>query len=180
MRIILASSSPRRKELLKSVVKDFEIVNPDAEEATEGDPETLALNNAVLKGKSVKASYDALIACDTIVVLDGKVYGKPYCRERAVETLKKLCGKVHTVISGVYMVAGGEEYRYTVKSEVALKAMTEGEIEEYVDKSRPFDKAGAYGIQDGEVVDFYRGDYDNIVGLPLQMIREVFKRLGYE
>ncbi len=176
--VILASSSPRRRELL-SILTDFRTVMPDAEEISEGDPTFVAVQNAILKGRSITEKCDVLIACDTVVALDGVIYGKPLTAERAKEMLTSLSGKTHEVISGVYIKISGEEISFAEKSEVKIKKLTDADIENYVMKYSPLDKAGAYGIQDGAVVESYRGDYDNIVGLPVYRIREIFLEKGY-
>ena len=176
-RVILASGSPRRRELLCSLC-EFEVIVPDVEETECGDPKDVALNNAALKGRSIAEKADLIISCDTLVALDGVIYGKPGNRETAKKTLMILSGRTHRVISGVCLRYGGGEELYTVESEVTFRQLTEEDIDKYIDKCQPFDKAGAYGIQDGEIVSGYSGDYDNIVGLPLQRIREVILKLG--
>lgn len=178
-KIILASTSPRRRELLGALTKNFTVIAPAAEEINEGEPKKIALKNAIAKGKSVEERCDVLIACDTVVALDGRVYGKPLTAERAVAMLRELRGRTHTVVSGVYLRAGEKEYAYTEESGVELRDLSDEEIARYVEACKPFDKAGAYGIQDGLIVRSYTGDYDNIVGLPMRKIREVFIESGY-
>lgn len=178
IKVILASSSPRRRELLLKLT-DFIVENPVADEISAGEPEFVAATNAKLKGRSVKTECDVIIACDTVVALDGKIYGKPYTKENAVEMLRILRGRTHEVISGVYVKIDGEEIVFTEKSYVDIKNMTDSEIEKYVSEYLPLDKAGAYGIQDGEVVEKFDGDYDNIVGLPLYRIKRIFVEKGY-
>ena len=173
MKVILASSSPRRKELLKKIVSDFSVVSPDAEETEEGVPEEIAEKNAVAKGRAVEG--ECVVACDTIVAMDGKIYGKPYTEERAKEMLRELSGRTHEVISGLYVRVKGKEYVSTEKSEVTFRSLTEEEITFYVTRFHPLDKAGAYGIQDGFVVEKYEGSYDNIVGLPTEKLREIWE-----
>lgn len=179
-RIVLASTSPRRKEILSGIVGNFETVSPDVSEITEGEPLYVAETNAALKGRSVSSEGAIVIACDTVVSLDGVIYGKPGNFENAVKTLTALAGKTHEVIGGVYMAKDGEEKIFGVKSFVTLKKLTPEEITDYVGKYRPFDKAGAYGIQDGAVTESYEGDYDNIVGLPSGKIKEVLYEFGFE
>lgn len=176
-KIILASTSPRRKDILGAICQNFEIISPNAEEISEGEPQEVALINAVRKGQSVNCDCDLLIACDTLVSLDGVIYGKPYTEENAVAMLKKLQGKTHTVTGGVYLRVKGIEYAYTVDSRVKLKPLTDGEIIAYVKNNKPLDKAGAYGIQDNAVTESYEGDYDNIVGLPTDRIKSVIRDL---
>lgn len=177
-KVILASSSPRRRELLLKLT-DFIVENPVADEISEGEPEFVAATNAKRKGRSVNTECDVVIACDTVVALDGKIFGKPHTKENAVGMLRVLRGKTHEVISGVYVKIDGEEIVFTEKSYVDIKDMTDAEIEKYVSEYLPLDKAGAYGIQDGEVAEKFEGDYDNIVGLPLYRIRKIFVEKGY-
>lgn len=152
----------------------FEIIGTDAEEMEEGEPEEVALQNAISKGRSVTKKCDMLIACDTVVACDSVIYGKPHTDENAREMLKKLRGKVHEVVSGVYLKVKGEEITFIEKSYVKIKNLTDEEIDFYVESCHPIDKAGAYGIQDGKIVEYYEGDYDNIVGLPTARIREIY------
>ncbi len=176
-KIILASTSPRRKEILGAICPNFEVVAPNAEEINDGEPAEVALINAVLKGRSVKTDCDLLIACDTLVTLDGVIYGKPHTEENAAAMLKTLQGKTHTVIGGVYLRVKGIEYAYTVESRVKIKKLDESEIISYVKSRQPLDKAGAYGIQDGAVTEGFEGDYNNIVGLPTDRIKTVIRDL---
>lgn len=176
-KIILASSSPRRRELL-SKVADFSVCVPDAEELQSGDPVFVAQKNALLKGRSIKEECDVVIACDTVVALDGKIYGKPGTADNAVKMLQALRGRAHEVISGVY-VRTDEELVFFERSTVRIKKLSDREIKNYVDNYSPLDKAGAYGIQDGEIVEGYDGDYDNIVGLPMERITKILMEKGY-
>ena len=132
-------------------MKEFEIISPDAEETEEGVPEEVALNNAINKGRSVRKKCDLLIACDTVVACDNVIYGKPHTDENAREMLKKLRGKTHEVVSGVYLKVKGKEITFTEKSYVKIKNLTDNEIDSYVESCHPVDKAGAYGIQDGRI-----------------------------
>lgn len=171
MSFILASSSPRRKELLKKVISDFSVIIPDVTETEEGTPEEIAKSNALKKGRAVQG--ENVIACDTLVALGGKIYGKPYTAENAEKMLKELSGKTHEVISGLYVRIGNKEYLLAEKSAVTFFDLSTKQIKEYVEKYKPFDKAGAYGIQDGFVVRSFSGSYDNIVGLPTEKLTEI-------
>lgn len=173
--LILASSSPRRKMLLHKITDDFEIIEPNVEEKEAGDPSQSAQNNAIIKGKSIKNDALGLIACDTIVALDGVIYGKPKTKQKACEMLKKLSGSTHSVFSGVYIKIADKEFAFTEESFVKIKELSQEEIEFYVEKYSPLDKAGAYGIQDNFLVETYTGDYDNIMGLPTNRIREILR-----
>ena len=177
MKVILASTSPRRKELLKEIFPTFSVVAPNAEEESEGDPKSLAVANAVKKGRSVTEECDVLVSCDTVVALDGKIYGKPSDKADAVRMLTELSGKTHSVVSGVYLRIHGKEASFYEESFVKMKKMTRSEIVSYVETYRPTDKAGAYGIQDETVVEGYEGEYENIVGLPIAKTRQAIERL---
>lgn len=172
-KIVLASVSPRRKQLLKMVADNFETAEPFFSELSDGDPFYVALTNAVGKGRSVKG--DIVIACDTVVALDGKLYGKPQTAQNARETLRMLSGKTHSVISGVYIRANGAERTFSEESRVTFKPLTQNEIAKYIEEFQPLDKAGAYGIQDGVTVAGYTGDYFNIMGLPVDSLREILR-----
>jgi septum formation protein len=173
--IVLASSSPRRKILLHKITDNFEIIEPDAEEVEIGDPKQSALTNAIIKGKSIKTDAFGVIACDTLVALNGVIYGKPKTIKKACEMLEKLSGKTHSVFSGVYIKIADKAFSFIEESKVKFKNITKDEIISYVEKYLPLDKAGAYGIQDDVIVESYLGDYDNIVGLPTNRIREIIR-----
>ena len=151
-RFVLASSSPRRKALLHKILDDFVIVSPSAEEKETGVPVDVAETNALLKGRAVNAPF--AIACDTIVVLGDKIYGKPLTRDVAFRDIREL----------------------SETSYVTIKKLTDEEIYEYIDKYNPLDKAGAYGLQDGVVVEKFEGSEDNIVGLPTEKLREILRK----
>ncbi len=173
METVLASSSPRRKELLKKLVSDFSVVVPSVEEKETGTPEEIARENAVLKGRAVPG--ERVIACDTLVALDGRIFGKPHSEEEAKEMLSSLSGKTHEVISGLYVRTKGKESISVERSFVAFRSLTKEQIDRYVKEFCPLDKAGAYGIQDGFVVESYEGSYDNIVGLPTEKLKNVLE-----
>lgn len=172
MKIVLASGSPRRHELLKLIVDDFEIRVSDADETL---PEKIAACNtaeylSMVKAKAVERSEDELIiGCDTVVVIDGKVLGKPSSETDCREMLKLLSGRTHTVFTGVSFLCGNDEYSFTAATEVEFYPLTEKDISDYIATKEPFDKAGGYGIQGyGSVlVKGIHGDYFNVVGLPV-------------
>lgn len=174
-KIILASSSPRRKLLFHKITDNFEIIEPVVDELGIGDPEENAQNNAILKGRAIKGDHFCIVACDTLVALDGAIYGKPKTAQKACEMLKKLSGKIHSVFSGVYIKINGKEITFIEESKVKLRELTNAKINDYVEKYSPLDKAGSYGIQDDVIVDSWSGDYDNIVGLPVGRIREILR-----
>ena len=158
---------------MKKIVSDFCILVPDVSESETGTPEEIAKENAALKGRAVPG--EKVIACDTLVALGNKIYGKPHTEQTAVEMLKELSGKTHEVISGLYVRTGEKEDVCAVRSTVTFYALTEEDIYRYVNRYKPLDKAGAYGIQDGCVVKEYAGSYDNIVGLPTEKLREILE-----
>ena len=169
---ILASSSPRRKQLLTKVIKEFSIVVPDVDERLLNLPASdLAAEESKMKAYAVYASHpnDEILACDTIVVLDGEVLGKPTDEEDAVRMLKMQSGKKQVVLSGYTYIGKGMEITRTVATEVYFNVLSEELIRDYVAKKKPLDKAGAYGIQDGyPLVERIVGSYDNVMGLPTE------------
>ena len=169
---ILASSSPRRKQLLTKVIKEFSIVVPDVDERLLNLPASdLAAEESKMKAYAVYASHpnDEILACDTIVVLDGEVLGKPTDEEDAVRMLKMQSGKKQVVLSGYTYIGKGMEITRTVATEVRFNVLSEELIRDYVAKKKPLDKAGAYGIQDGyPLVERIVGSYDNVMGLPTE------------
>jgi septum formation protein len=176
-KVILASTSPRRKELLSSVLWDFDICAPEAEEKDGDCPEATAISNARSKAHSIERKADTIVvACDTVVACDGEILGKPQDAADAKRMLKVLCGRWHEVFSGVCVLAD-KEYCFAERSAVWIKDLSDSSIDEYIQQYRPFDKAGAYGIQDGVAEDF-QGDYNNIVGLPLEKLRKIFMENG--
>ncbi len=176
-KIILASQSPRRKELLRKITEDFEVITSDVEETEEGEPLQIAEENALRKGRAVPGYF--VLSCDTVVASDGRVYGKPKDEEDAVRMLTELSGKTHYVISAVYFRVRGEEHTFSDQAEVTFYPLTKKEIENYVKEYRPLDKAGAYGIQDGVCVRSYKGSFDTIMGLPTEKLACFWKEYIY-
>ena len=170
MELILASTSPRRRELIKKIVNKFTVIKPVCDEVIDGSPYFIAKQNALLKGRSVKGDF--VLACDTIVALDNTIFGKPKNKDEAFSTLKKLSGKTHKVISGVYIRYKTIESIFTDTSYVTFKKLTDIDINNYINRFNPYDKAGSYAIQDNMVVDKYEGSLDNIIGLPVERIIE--------
>lgn len=182
--IILASNSPRRKELLQRLGLPFKVrtlfgVDESFPENLRG--EEIALYIARKKAEAYKSSMSSnelLITADTIVCLDGVVMGKPYGAENAKTILRQLSGRVHQVITGVTVLTQVKRESFAVTSHVKFANVTEDEIDYYVDNYLPFDKAGAYGIQEwfGLVaVEELRGSYFNVMGLPVQRLYTVLK-----
>ncbi len=179
-RIILASASPRRREILTDMGLRFEVLPADIDESATraARPSELVKKLSKVKACAADACDGVVIGADTVVVMGGKVYGKPHTEENALEMLKKLCGRWHTVYTGVTVRRGGESKSFTVRSRVKLKNLSEEEIRSYIADTNPLDKAGAYGIQDGRVVEKYRGSYTNIVGLPKEKLASVLAGFG--
>lgn len=177
--IILASNSPRRRELLSGLDLEYEVkVLPDIEE---GYPEGLSMEEipryiAAEKAaayKDIMADNDLIITADTVVVLGDEVLGKPSDLADARRMLRELSGKTHQVITGVYLMTKEKERGFSVVTDVTFKELSDEEIDYYVEKYRPLDKAGAYGIQEwiGYIgVTGLNGSYFNVMGLPVQRI----------
>jgi septum formation protein len=173
--LILASESERRRDLLREIGIPFEIVPSDADEANElpEDPTRFVEILAERKARAVasKRRSGLVLGADTIVVRDGRIYGKPVDRQDALRMLEELCGREHLVYTGVCVLdaAGGPARLRTVVTRVRLHDLTKDEIQRYVDSGEPMGKAGAYAIQGcGRLlVAGIEGDYSNVVGLPL-------------
>lgn len=185
-RIVLASQSPRRKELLAGLGLEYETrVLPDVDESfppelTGGDiPMYIAREKAEAYRPSLGAD-ELLITADTIVWLDDAVLGKPADRDDALRMLRKLSGQVHDVYTGVCLTTPRWQRAFTARTEVRFSSLDEEEITWYVDHFRPFDKAGAYGVQEwiGYVaVEHISGSYFNIMGLPVQRLYRELKKI---
>jgi septum formation protein len=179
MPIILASASPRRRELLESAGLVFEVVVSPAEEIHDATlrPEVLCEWNARLKAAAVaELRPDAtVIGSDTLVFLDGEPLGKPADLDEARGMLRRLAGRVHRVCTGVCVIfPGGRKETFHGTTEVEFLPLSEDEIESYLQLVNPLDKAGAYGIQEhGErIVAGIRGSFDNVMGLPVDLVME--------
>lgn len=189
--IILASGSPRRRELLTLLFDEFEVIVSDCQETvTSQDPEKVTEELALQKAEAVAGSLPLrtdpviVIGADTVVSIDGKILGKPADQKQAVDMLRVLSGKSHNVSTGVALVGleDGRQTRLKVFSEttkVRVAELTEEEIISYVNTSEPYDKAGAYGIQGmfGKHIQGIEGDYNNVVGLPVHRLYENFVRI---
>ena len=188
MKVILASGSPRRKELLKMVVPEFEIKVSGAEEKLEEglNPEDQATTLSYLKAKNVfnETKGDRIvIGSDTIVVKNGKIYGKPSNKENAKKMIKELLDgdKTHYVITGLSIIVekNGECKQYNTfdKVKVYFTDITDSEIEKWIDSGNAMDKAGAYAIQGefGVFVDKIEGNYSTVVGFPIHKVYEILK-----
>jgi septum formation protein len=182
--IILASQSPRRKQLLEWAEIDFQIIVAETDESYPEDiePTEVAMHIAVQKMKAVKhkAGGRIIIAADTIVVLGKEIIGKPKDREDAVRILTKLSGNRHQVITGVVIANENKEVLFADITDVEFHTLTQQQIEFYVDKYRPYDKAGAYAIQEWigvTGIKSIRGDFYNVMGLPVSRVVQVLDKM---
>ena len=172
-KIILASSSPRRFELLKSYDLDIEVISSDIEEIIHGDekPEQIAMALAFQKAYSISLDRkdEVVLGADTLLVLENKILGKPEDRDDAFKTLSLLSGKTHRVITGISIIKGDKKIIDYESTSVTFRKLNKDQIIKYIDTNEPMDKAGSYGIQGyGRIlVDSIHGSYSNVVGLPL-------------
>ncbi len=181
--IILASGSPRRQELLKKLCNDFKIeVCNAAEIENAATPAEVAIKNATIKAETVAQKFlgDIVIGADTIVVLNGKIFGKPHGEKGAFEMLKTLSGKKHEVITGLAICKDGKTFTTSEVTEVYFGEMTDEEIKTYVATGEPLDKSGSYALQGGaaKFIEKINGDWANVVGLPLHRLRILAKSVG--
>ena len=181
MSYILASGSPRRQELLKLITEDF-ITHPvDADETLpQGMPVEMA--SAFLADRKAKKASEifpemVVIGCDTVVILNDEIMGKPKDRNDAFRMLRSLSGEVHTVMTGVSLYLGSQTTVFTTETQVEFYPLSDEEINAYLDTGEPFDKAGAYGIQGkgSLLVRAIEGDYFNVVGLPVSALARHLK-----
>lgn len=185
MSIILASGSPRRKELMEMLGVPVKIIPAKGEEkAPEGaSPAELVMALASAKGREVAAlceKDDVIVAADTIVWVNGGVYGKPRTKEQAFEMLSVLSGNTHEVYTGISIIKNGrEELEYEI-SRVTFRELSDDEIERYIATGEPMDKAGAYGAQGlgALFVKSIDGDFFNVMGLPLCRLGQMLKKQG--
>ena len=187
-RIILASQSLRRKQLLEWAEVPFMVITANTEELipantpVEEVPIVIAREKAAVvkskvgkfsEGREIREITMPILAADTIVVLDNEIIGKPQNRHHAVEILSRLSGRQHKVITGVVIQYNGQETCFSVTTEVTFHQLTNEQVEYYVDKYEPFDKAGAYAIQEwiGVIgVKSVNGDFYNVMGLPVSRV----------
>jgi septum formation protein len=185
-RLILASASPRRKELLAQLGVVFDVVAAEVTEHEDPttDPRVMVSYNAALKADWVAARHpdDYVLGADTTVFIDQRVLNKPADLAEARAMLKTLSGRTHTVFTGVALRRACEVLRLDegVTSEVTFKSFDDAVIDAYFCRVNPLDKAGAYGIQDGRelIVDSWRGSFSNIMGLPLETTKQMLARHG--
>lgn len=186
-KILLASASPRRRELLKLIFDDFECISVDADESL---PEGIEPRDAVevlacRKAKAARALACAegkmIIAADTLVALGSEIFGKPGCEEDAINILNRLSGKTHSVFTGVCVITeSGQSLSFCEQTGVEFFPLSEKQIARYVATGEPMDKAGAYGIQGkgALLVKAIAGDFYNVVGLPVSRLSRVIDMLS--
>lgn len=191
--VVLASASPRRKELLKNIFSNFEIIPADIDESTEFETnvENFPQKIAELKAKAVaRENYNSLvIGCDTAVIVDNVMYGKPADKNEAIDMIKSMSGRKHKVITGCCICYKEKCHSFSCVTEVEFYELTQEEILEYVEKNEPEntgsgvkyewqDKAGGYGIQGNAalLIKGIIGDYNNVVGLP---VAELNRQINY-
>lgn len=183
MKLILASASPRRFEILKNIVSDFEVLPSDVEEQEPNinkDDDNYAINLcmalALKKAQSVFEKYgNVVLGADTLVFLNQTILGKPQSEKQAFNTLKQLSGKTHTVITGIALVSDQKTITDYDQSFVTFPNLSDQQIIDYIQNYRPYDKAGAYGLQ--EIINIwdvkYTGSYTNILGLPEDKVNQM-------
>jgi septum formation protein len=189
-KIILASSSPRRTYLLRLIRLRHTVAEPRVRESDHQhrDPVRQVLRLSKLKALSVRPDFNSgyILGADTVVVLDGRILGKPRNRVEAKSMLRRLAGRLHHVYTGLTLVdaATGKEVAGCEKTQVKIRVMTDQEIDSYIGTGEPMDKAGSYGIQGygAAIVEKVNGCYFNVVGLPivrlLRLIRELDRSCG--
>jgi len=176
MKIILASGSPRRRELMHYIIDDFEVCTSNVEEILLKDidpyraPEFLSYQKAT--AIAAENPNDIVIGCDTVVILDGKIMGKPKDADDAYNMLSSLSNRKHDVVTGCTIMFKGKKCSFSEKTGVIFYDVSDDEIKEYISTKEPFDKAGGYGIQ-GKAALFIKGiegDYYNVMGLPVSAL----------
>lgn len=177
--IVLASKSPRRKEILKDLDYDFIVCPAKKDEVFDL---SLGLDEALKKVAESKAkevsefySYSIIISADTIVCLDDKILGKPKSKEDAIKTLKSLSNRKHQVKTGVCIIYKNQTFLHVETTDVYFKKLVDEDILSYVNSGKCMDKAGSYGIQECDFVDHIEGDYTNVVGLPKYVVETMMK-----
>lgn len=176
-KVILASASPRRKELLQYVVPEFDIVPADIDETVPEDipAEESAEFLSVKKASFISEKYpeSIVIGCDTVVVIGGEILGKPSDEDEAARMLQKLSGRTHEVITGVCLAYGELRESFSCRTMVKFYPLSKEEIAGYIATGEPMDKAGAYGIQGKGclLAESVNGDFFNVVGLPVSMLK---------
>ena len=183
--LILASKSPRRKELLKQIGIPFVVVVSDAEEVSGNSwtPAALVVENAKRKARAVAEKYpdSPVLGADTVVSSEGKIFGKPKDKDEARKMLTALSGKMHEVTTGLALINRNEIRTTSVTTKVFFDTMTKADIDAYIATEEPMDKAGAYAIQGkaARFIEKIEGSYSNVVGLPLNALIQLSKDLNF-
>lgn len=179
MNIILASASPRRRELMKLITNDFTAVSADVDETI---PENINIFKASeylaeIKAKAVGNRTDVIIGCDTTVICGDKILGKPKNMDECREFMRMLSGRTHQVATGCCIIGNGKIKSFTEITDVTFRRLSDDEIEEYISSPEPYDKAGGYGIQGkgSLLIEKINGDYFNVVGLPVSRLNQELK-----
>jgi len=185
MKLILASGSPRRKELLGYFNFDLEIIKPDVEEIVDENltPGEVVSSLAHQKAEAVVAktgSASPLLAADTIVVLDKQIIGKPIDKNHARKMIQMLSGKTHQVYTGVAILYKERTDIFYVCTDVTFKTISEKEVEDYISTSEPYDKAGSYAVQGigSFMIEKIDGSYSNVIGLPVKEVIKHLQKIG--
>ncbi len=182
MKIILASASPRRRELMRYITEDFEAVSTDCDETLPDDIEPKAASEylAVLKAKAGAEKHPncIVIGCDTTVILGSEILGKPKDKAQCIADISKLSGRTHQVITGCCIISCGKIRSFSEVTDVTFRELTAAEIEAYADTDEPYDKAGGYGIQGlgSALISHIDGDFFNVVGLPVGRLFNELKK----
>ncbi len=174
--LILASQSPRRRELLKYITEEFKAVAADADETLPDGvtPQEAVLYLSKIKAAPFRSDTDTVIGADTVVAVDGAILGKPQDARDAAQMLRLLSGREHSVFTGVTLLKGEKELSFFTETKVTFFPLSDAEIEKYIATGEPMDKAGAYGIQGygSLLVEKIDGDYFNVVGLPISKLNQ--------
>lgn len=185
MQLILASQSPRRRQLMGLFGIPFTVRVADIDETMDPAAEPAREVARVSREKALAVPHgtdDVVVAADTIVVCDGRVLGKPHSRQEARQMLRLLSGRDHQVMTGVTVLRGAQEQVFTQITNLHFRHLSDREIDRYIATGEPMDKAGAYGIQGGAALFCQRmdGDYYNVMGLPVCRLGEVLRRMAPE
>lgn len=180
-RLVLASASPQRRGILERLGVSFTVRATDVEEIEQGEPEQVAVENALLKARAAHtaSAQEAVLGVDTLVALGARIYGKPADEHAARETLATLCAETHTVISGIALLRGDREQVGLARTEVVFRQCSEELIDWYVASGEWRGRAGGYAIQGigAVLVREIRGDYENVVGLPVAKLIDIAPEL---
>jgi nucleoside triphosphate pyrophosphatase len=179
--LVLASRSPQRRAILERLGVPFEVRPSEVAELDRGEPRSLALENALRKARAARlpGREEAVIGCDTIVTLDGVVYGKPASERAARATLAALSGATHEVLSGLAVLLGGEERTALGRTAVTFRTIRADQLDRYVASGEWRERSGGYAIQGAGagLVEAVEGEIDNVVGLPLTCLLEIYPEL---